>query len=105
MVRDGAGRVEVTYRPGDPRSAELRVRVGDEVVITLHGAPGYDWTPVEGAGGPLAIVDSDSCEGTARALARATDPGEAELRSTSSFRGDRFGPQTLLWRLAVRVEP
>jgi hypothetical protein len=105
MVAEGAGRVEVTYRPGDPLGSPLWVRVGDEVVVTLYGSPGYGWTPVESVGGPLAVVGTESSEGTVRAVARATGPGEGELRATSAFRGDRFGPQTRLWRLLVRVDP
>ncbi|MER6123121.1 hypothetical protein ABT173_10650 [Streptomyces sp. NPDC001795] len=105
MADDSAGRVEVVHRPGDPQSAPLRVRVGDEVVITLHGSPGYGWAPVEIVAGPLTVVAAQTTEGTLRAVVRTTGPGEAELRSTSSFSGDRFGPQTRLWRLQVRIDP
>lgn len=104
MVAEGAGRFEVTYRPGDPLGSPLRVRVGDEVVITLHGSLGYGWTPVESVSGPLFVVEAGSSEGTAWAVVRATAPGEGELRATSSFRGDRFGPQTRLWRAVVCVD-
>jgi hypothetical protein len=105
MVAEGAGRVEVTYRPGDPPGSPLRVRVGDEVVITLHGSPGYGWTPVESTNGVMVVIEAGSSEGTVRAVVRANGPGEGELRATSSFQGDRFGPQTRLWRLLVGVDP
>jgi hypothetical protein len=105
MVAEGVGRVVVTYRPGDPLSSRVRVQVGDEVVVTLYGPPSYGWTPVESVSGLLAVVEAGSTEGTVRAVVRATGPGEAELRATSSFRGDRFGPQTRLWRLLVDVGP
>ncbi|MFB8128762.1 hypothetical protein [Streptomyces mirabilis] len=105
MVDDGARRVEVICRPGDPQSSPLRVRAGDEVVITLHGSPGYGWTPVEVVAGPLTVVETRTTEGAAHAEVRAAGPGEGELRSTSSFRGDRFGPQTRLWRLLVHIDP
>lgn len=81
------------------------MRAGGEVAVTLYGAPAYGWTPVEVTSGPLTVIDAGVDEGTARAIVRATAPGEAELRSTSSFRGDRFGPQTRLWRLTVHIDP
>ncbi|MGW7406033.1 hypothetical protein ACWGI9_20265 [Streptomyces sp. NPDC054833] len=105
MSDNGPGRVEITYRPGDPQSSQLRLRVGDEVSVTLHGSPAYGWTPVEAVGGPLTLIETAAVAGTARAAVRATAPGQAELRSASSFRGDRFGPQTRLWRLHVHVDP
>ncbi|MCX4425899.1 hypothetical protein [Streptomyces mirabilis] len=103
MADDGVRRVEVTHRPGDAQNSSLRVRVGDEVLVTLHGSPGYGWNPVEVVAGPLTIADAGAVEGTVRATVRATGAGEGELRSTSSFRGDQFGPQTRLWRLLVHV--
>jgi hypothetical protein len=105
MSDDGSERVEIIYRPGDPQSSRLQTRVGGEVAVTLHGSSAYGWTPVEVVSGPLTVIGSGADEGTARAVVRATDPGEAELRSTSSFRGDRFGPQTRLWRLTVHIDP
>lgn len=97
--------MDVVHRPGDPPAQPLRVQVGDEVVVTLHGSPAYAWTPVELVGGPMAVISADTGDGTTRVTLRATGTGEAELRSTSSFSGDRFGPQTRLWRLLVQVEP
>jgi len=105
MSDDGSGRVEIIYRPGDPQSSRIQMRVGDEVAVTLHGSSAYGWTSVEVVSGPLSVIDVGVDEGTARAIVRATAPGEAELRSTSSFRGDRFGPQTRLWRLTVHIGP
>jgi hypothetical protein len=105
MVEHAGRPVEIVYRPGDPPSSPLYMRSGTELVITLHGSPGYGWTPIEVVAGRLAVIESEADEGTATATVRATGPGEAELRSTSSFRGDRFGPQTRLWRLLVSVEP
>ncbi|MFE2474179.1 hypothetical protein [Streptomyces mirabilis] len=103
MTSDDAGRVTVVHRPGDPPIPPLQVQVGDEVVVRLHGSPGYGWTPVEVVTGPLEVLTAELAEGNVRALVRANGPGEGELRSTSSFRGDRFGPQTRLWRLTVHV--
>jgi hypothetical protein len=103
MSDESAGRREIVYRPGDPQSSELWMRVGDQVAVTLHGSAAYGWTPIEAIAGPLTVIDTETTETTVRATARATAPGEAELRSTSSFRGDRFGPQTRLWRLLVHV--
>jgi hypothetical protein len=105
MAEHAGGPVEVVYHPGDPQSSPLDVRSGTEVVITLHGSPSYGWNPIEVVAGRLAVIESEAAEGTATATVRATGPGDAELRSTSSFRGDRFGPQTRLWRLVVRVKP
>jgi antitoxin (DNA-binding transcriptional repressor) of toxin-antitoxin stability system len=101
----GNGPVEVVHHPGDPQGSPLRVRSGTEIVITLHGSPAYGWTPIEVVAGLLAVIEAGSDEETTTATVRATGPGEAELRSTSSFRGDRFGPRTRLWRLLVSVEP
>lgn len=96
--------MDVVHRPGDPPGRPLRVRVGDEVVVTLHGSPAYAWTPVEVVAGPMAVISAGTDDGTAQARVRAAGAGEAELRSTSSFSGDRFGPRTRLWRLLVHVE-
>ncbi|MCX3060549.1 hypothetical protein [Streptomyces beihaiensis] len=104
---DGTARTErlvVVHDPGGPRNVRLRMAVGQEVAVTLHGTPGYGWTPVEVVDGPLAVIAGEVCEGVARAVVRAVGPGRGEVRSTSSFRGDGFGPQTRLWRLAVSVE-
>jgi hypothetical protein len=49
------------------------------------------------------VLEVEAAEGFVRARLRATAPVEAELRSTSSFGGDRFGPQTRLWRLLVHI--
>jgi hypothetical protein len=96
----------MTFRAAqDPQSSELRLRVGDEVSVTLYGSPAYGWAPVEVAAGPLTLIETTAVGGTVRATVRATAAGETELRSTSSFRGDRFGPQTRLWRLHVHVDP
>jgi len=105
MVEHAGGLVEVVHHPGDPQSSPLDIRSGTEIVITLHGSASYGWTPIEVIAGPLTVVEAGSDEGTTTATVRATGPGEAELRSTSSFGGDRFGPQTRLWRLVVHVEP
>jgi hypothetical protein len=105
MVEHTGGFVEVVYHPGDPQSSPLDVRNGTEIVITLHGSTSYGWTPIEVIAGPLTVVEAENDEETTTATVRATGPGEAELRSTSSFRGDRFGPRTRLWRLMVHVEP
>ncbi|POX42339.1 hypothetical protein C3488_36890 [Streptomyces sp. Ru72] len=105
MTRDEARQAEVVHRPGDPPGPPLHVQVGDEIVIILYGSPAYGWTPVEVVAGPLTVIASESTDGTVRATVRAVGAGEAELRSTSSSRGDRFGPQTRLWRLVVNVGP
>ncbi len=97
--------MEVVHRPGDPPEPPLHVRMGDEVHITLRGSPAYGWTPVEVVAGPLTVTAAETTDGTVRATVRAAGVGEAELRSTSSFRGDRFGPQTRLWRLLVDIGP
>ncbi|MEV5878368.1 hypothetical protein AB0L75_29915 [Streptomyces sp. NPDC052101] len=104
MAHDGARRVDIVHRPGDPPSEPVRIRVGEEIAVALHGSPAYGWAPVEIVSGPLGVVDAEAAEGTIRAVVRATGAGEAELRSTSSFRGDRFGPRTRLWRLLVHID-
>jgi hypothetical protein len=105
MVEHADEPVRVIYRPGDPRSSQLRVRSGTQIVVTLHGSPAYGWTPVEVAAGPLTVVEAGAGAGTTTVTVCTTGPGEGELRSTSTFAGDRFGPQTRLWRLLVHVDP
>ncbi|WBO62851.1 hypothetical protein [Streptomyces camelliae] len=105
MAHDEARQLEVVHRPGDPLAPPLHIQVGDEVAITLYGSAAYGWTSVEVVTGPLAVIAAETTDGTVRATVRAVGVGEAELRSASSFRGDRFGPQTRLWRLLVHVEP
>ncbi|MFF3914251.1 hypothetical protein ACFYZB_12315 [Streptomyces sp. NPDC001852] len=105
MAHDETRQVDVVHRPGNPQASPLHVRVGDEVFITLYGSAAYGWTPVEVITGPLAVIAAETTEGTVRATVKAMDVGEAKLSSTSSFRGDRFGPRTRLWRLLVHVDP
>ncbi|MET8957328.1 hypothetical protein ACWEO4_43990 [Streptomyces sp. NPDC004393] len=97
------GRIEIIHHPGDPQGSGLQMRVGDELSITLHGSSAYGWAPVEVVAGPLTVVETEAAGGSAHATVRATCPGKGELRSTSSFRGDRFGPQTRLWKLLVHI--
>ena len=88
-----------------PQSGSLGVRVGAELVITLQKAPGYAWTAVESLRPQVVNVLRSGHGATATATARAVTAGEAELRWSSSFTGDPFGPPTLLWRLTVTVLP
>ncbi len=71
------------------------------------GEPGESGEPEElgesGESGESA-ESGESGEVTV-ATAVAVGVGRAELRSTTSFRGDRFGPRTQLWRLVVDVLP
>lgn len=97
------GRVELSYRLDGPRSNRVRVPVGTELVITLQRAPGYAWSAVESLRPAVVTVLRSGRGATVTATARAVAAGEAELRWTSSFTGDPFGPPTLLWRLAVTV--
>ncbi|WP_042411128.1 hypothetical protein [Streptacidiphilus carbonis] len=96
--------VRIEYRAGDTQGGEVRVRRGAQITVTLHGSPGYGWTPITGVDGPVVLVSESVTDGTVQAVLRADTSGQAELRSTSSFRGDRFGPQTRLWRLVVQVD-
>jgi hypothetical protein len=97
------GPVRIEYQAGDGPSGEVRVLPGTEIEITLKGAPAYGWSPVSGVAPVLVVVSESIVEGTVRAVLRAESPGTTELRSTSSFTGDRFGPQTRLWKLRVCV--
>ena len=97
------GRVELSYRLDGPRSNHVRVPVGTELVITLQKAPGYAWGAVESLRPEVVTVLRGGRGATVTVTARAVAAGEAELRWTSSFTGDPFGPPTLLWRLAVTV--
>jgi hypothetical protein len=91
---------------GEPQPGELCVHAGTEVVITLRGAPGYTWTPVRSSAPAVVSVSATlTTDGVASATGHALTPGQAELRSTTSFTGDPFGPPTLLWRLIIRVVP
>jgi hypothetical protein len=88
-----------------PRSGSLCVRVGTELAITLQKAPGYAWTAVESLQPQVVNVLRSGRGTSATATGRAITAGEAELRWSSSFTGDPFGPPTLLWRLTVTVVP
>lgn len=98
-----AGTVELSYRLDGPRSSSVCVRVGTELVITLEGAPGHAWSAVESLQQTVVRVLRSDRGATATAVARAVAAGDAELRWTSSFTGDPYGPPTLLWRLKVTV--
>jgi hypothetical protein len=86
-----------------PRSDSLCVRASTELVITLRKAPGYVWAAVESLRPQVVTVLQSGHGMTVTATARAVSAGEAELRWSSSFAGDPFGPPTLLWRLTVTV--
>ncbi|MEZ0064488.1 hypothetical protein ABIA32_000476 [Streptacidiphilus sp. MAP12-20] len=94
--------MEIRYRAGDPLVSHAEVALGQEIRITLEGSEAYGWSaPV--ASGSLVLLDVGESQGTVTARALAGTGGEGELRAASSFRGDRFGPQTRLWRLRVHV--
>lgn len=63
MAYDGARRVDLVHCPGDSPGSPLQVRVGDEVVITLHGSLGYGWTPVEVVAGPVTVIEAEATRG------------------------------------------
>lgn len=98
-----SGRVELSYRLQDSRSGRVCVKAGAELVIKLQESPGHAWTAVESLSPHVVLVLHSGRGASLTATARAVTPGEAELRWTSSFTGDRFGPPTLLWRLTVVV--
>ena len=111
-------RVAAIYRIGDPLPGALTVSQGTEIAVTLIGTQGYGWTAVESLRPEVVGVSTDAGSETdtdddaagasdrvTQALAVALEAGRAELRSTASFRGDRFGPRTLLWRLTIDVAP
>lgn len=90
-------------RSDGPRSGSLCVRAGTELVITLEETRGYAWTAVESLNPTIVRVLQSGRGPKATAVARAVAAGDAELRWTSSFTGDPYGPPTLLWRLMVTV--
>lgn len=93
----------ISHRSGDPLPDDLRLSVGDEIVIILHGSPAYGWTAVTTSDDHVVAVHASSSHGTTTAVAHALGVGTATLRSTATFSGDRFGPQTRLWQLRVHV--
>lgn len=98
-----SGRVELSYRLQESRSGRICVKAGTELVIKLQESPGHAWTAVESLSPHVVRVLHSGRGASLTATARAVTPGEAELRWTASFTGDRFGPPTLLWRLTVVV--
>ena len=98
-----SGRVELSYRLDGPRMNSVCVRAGAELVITLERAPGHAWTAVESLQPQVVRVLRSGRGETVTAVAHAVAAGDAELRWTSSFTGDPYGPPTLLWRLTVTV--
>lgn len=98
-----AGKVELSYRLDGPRPGDVYVRAGTELVITLEETRGYAWTAVESLHPTVVQVLRSGRGPNVTAVARAVAAGDAELRWTSSFTGDPYGPPTLLWRLKVTV--
>ena len=98
-----AGKVELSYRLDGPRPGGVCVVAGTELVITLEETRGYAWTAVESLHPAVVRVLRSSQGPKVTAMARAVAAGDAELRWTSSFTGDPYGPPTLLWRLTVTV--
>jgi hypothetical protein len=100
-----SGRVELSYRLDGPTQGHVCVRAGAELIITLRQSPGYAWSAVASLSPHVVTMSRSGHGATVTATARAKHAGKAELRWTSSFTGDRFGPPTLLWRLTVTVVP
>lgn len=94
------------HRPGDAWEAQSRLAVGQCLVLELHPAGGYRWSTVE-CSDPLvaSVAGSVDADGIARFTVSAHRPGAAVLSATTAHTGDRFGPQTRIWRLRLRVEP
>jgi hypothetical protein len=103
MANREAATVDIEYHPGGVQLQDLEVAVGTRIRVTLHGSAAYGWEPVHADGSAVTVLQAEAVDGTSRALAVAVQAGEAELRATSSHVGDRFGPQTRLWRLRVTV--
>ena len=81
---------------------QTAVAAGEEITVTLEGSTAYGWSHVS-VEGQLSLLQQAESEGTVTARVLAVAPGAGEVRSSSSFRGDRFGPHTRLWRLRVEV--
>jgi len=95
--------VELAYRLDGPRPGSVSVRVGTDLVITLEETRGCAWTAVESLQPTVVQVLRSGRGPEVTSVARTMAAGDAELRWTSSFTGDPYGPPTLLWRLTVTV--
>lgn len=104
-IQRPGGVVSFEHHPGDPWSAEICLVVGARLRITLMPARGYRWTVVESSDPAVGEVTSNAVQpdGAATASVNAAGPGQAILRATTTFAGDRFGPPTRLWQLTLQV--
>ena len=93
------------HRPGDAWAVQAQMAVGRRLELELHPAGGYRWSAVECSDPNVAsIAGSVDAGGTARFTVSALQSGTVVLSATTAHTGDRFGPQTRIWRLQLRVE-
>lgn len=92
------------HRPGDPMYAERLLRPGDVLRVELHPAGGYRWSAVHSTDSDLAEAAGEvDAGGVAHFTVRALRPGSVVLTATTDHVGDRFGPPTRRWTLALRI--
>jgi hypothetical protein len=100
-----AGEASFVHRPGDPWSVRRRLRVGSSLEIELVPAGGYRWwSDVQSSDAQAAEVTGAVGEdGVLRAVVSAHRAAVVTLSATTSHTGDRFGPPTRIWRMALEI--
>jgi hypothetical protein len=93
-----AGRLSVTWSPGQPTAVELCVRVGTEVVVNLHADGSDRWGQPTSSAPAVAGVNPAGYDqdGGTHVTVSAESPGTAVIASRTAARE---------WRLRVTVVP
>jgi hypothetical protein len=92
------------HRPGDGWEAEAELAVSSVLVVELHPAGGYRWSPIVSSDNAIASVSGEVDEsGVARYVVVGKASGVAVLSATTEHIGDRFGPQAKRWTLRAHV--
>lgn len=92
------------HRPGDAWEAAAELAVAAVLVVSLHPAGGYRWSPIVSSDGAVAeVFGTVGDDGAARFRVLGKSAGSAVLSATTKHLGDRFGPPTRRWVLRLRV--
>jgi hypothetical protein len=92
------------HRPGDAWDADAELHVAADLVLELHPAGGYRWSPITSSDESVATASGTVDDaGVARYTVVGKTAGTAELSASTQHLGDRFGPQTRRWTMRLRV--
>jgi hypothetical protein len=92
------------HHPGDAWTAEADLNVAEGLVLELHPAGGYRWSPITSSDETVATASGDvDGAGVARYTIVGMAVGVAELSASTQHTGDRYGPQTRRWTMRLHV--